>query len=79
MGFFVDDNFAGWGGLRPEGGDADLALVLHPDYWVTGRAICEEIVACAFGEMGFDSVTVLLPPTRSASFLPAPCGALPGS
>lgn len=63
--FFVDGEFAGWGGLQPEDGDADLALVLHPDYWGTGRAIYEEIVARAFGEMGFDSVTALLPPSRT--------------
>lgn len=29
----VDGQFAGWGGLQPEGGEADLVLVLHPDYW----------------------------------------------
>jgi [ribosomal protein S5]-alanine N-acetyltransferase len=63
--FYVDGEFAGWGGLQPEGGDADVGLVLHPDYWGTGRAIYEEIVARAFGEMGFDSVTALLPPTRA--------------
>src|SRR5215217_8630983 len=62
--FFVDGKFAGWGGLQPEEGDADVALVLHPDYWGTGRAIYEEIVARAFGGMGFDSVTALLPRSR---------------
>ena len=50
--------------MQPEEGDADVALVLHPDYWGTGRAIYEEIVARAFGEMGFDSVTASLPPSR---------------
>lgn len=63
--FFIDGAFAGWGGLQPEGGDADPALVLHPDYWGTGREIYEEIVARAFGEMDLDSVTALLPPTRT--------------
>lgn len=62
---FIDDKFAGWGGLQPEGDDADLVLVLLPDYWGKGRAIYEEIVARAFGEMGFGSVTALLPPTRT--------------
>src|SRR5215203_5910025 len=42
--FFVDGKFAGWGSLQPEDGDADVALVLNPDYWGTGRAIYEEIV-----------------------------------
>ncbi len=27
--FIVDGKFAGWGGLQPENGDADLGLVLH--------------------------------------------------
>ena len=63
--FFVHGAFAGWGGLQPEDGDANLALVLHPDYWGTGRAIYEEIVARALGEMGFGSVTALLPTTRT--------------
>lgn len=43
--FFIDGKFAGWGGLQPEDGDADVAVVLHPDYWGKGRAIYEEIRA----------------------------------
>ena len=31
--FLIDQKFAGWGGLQYEEGDADLALVLHPDFW----------------------------------------------
>jgi RimJ/RimL family protein N-acetyltransferase len=63
--FLVDGKFAGWGGLQYENGDADLGLVLHPDYWGAGKLIYEAIIARAFGEMGFESVTVLLPPTRT--------------
>lgn len=63
--FFIDDRFAGWGGLQPESGDADLALVLHPDYWGRGREIHDEIMRRAFGPMGFDSVTILLPLGRT--------------
>lgn len=63
--FFVDDKFAGWGGLQPEEGDADLGLVLHPNYWGTGKAIYDEVMRRAFGEMGFGSVTILLPPSRT--------------
>ena len=29
--FVIDGRFAGWGGLQPEEGEADLGLVLHPD------------------------------------------------
>jgi hypothetical protein len=63
--FVVDGRFAGWGGLQPEDGDADLALVLHPRHWGIGRHIYDEIIRRAFGEMGFASVTILFPPTRT--------------
>ena len=63
--FIVDGKFAGWGGLQPEEGDADLGLVLHPDYWGYGKVIYEEIIRRAFEEMGLESVTILFPPTRT--------------
>lgn len=63
--FVVDGKFAGWGGLQFESGDADLGLVLHPYYWGMGKSIYDEIIKRAFGEMGFKSVTILLPPTRT--------------
>ena len=50
---------------QPEEGDADLGLVLHPDYWGYGNIIYKEIIRRAFGEMGFKSVTILFPPTRT--------------
>jgi [ribosomal protein S5]-alanine N-acetyltransferase len=63
--FIVDGHFAGWGGLQPEGGDADLALVLSPRYWGLGGMLCQEILRRAFEEMNLPSVTVLLPPGRT--------------
>jgi hypothetical protein len=51
--------------LQPEDGEADLGLVLHPDYWGYGKAIYEEIIRRAFGEMGLESVIILFPPTRT--------------
>ena len=63
--FVVDGHFAGWGGLQPEGSDVDLALVLHPDYWGIGKKLYTKIIAEAFTKMGFCSITVLLPPTRT--------------
>jgi GNAT superfamily N-acetyltransferase len=65
--FVIDGEFAGWGGLQPEDGDADLALVLHPRFWGHGRAVYERVLDEAFGPLGFDSVTVLLPPTRGGA------------
>jgi hypothetical protein len=61
----IDDHFAGWGGLQYEDGDADLALVLHPSYWGTGKQIFDEIIRRAFLEMNLESITILLPPTRT--------------
>ena len=63
--FVVDGHFAGWGGLQPENGEADLGLVLHPKYWGIGRTIYKKIIDRAFGKMGFESITALLPPTRT--------------
>lgn len=63
--FIVGKRFAGWGGLQPENGEADLALVLHPDFWGLGKQLYTTIVSKAFGEMGLKSITVLFPPTRS--------------
>ena len=63
--FVIDGKFAGWGGLQPEAGEADLALVLHPDFWGYGKAIYDEIIRRAFGELGLDSVMILFPPSRT--------------
>jgi RimJ/RimL family protein N-acetyltransferase len=63
--FVVDGEFVGWGGLQPEGGEVDLGLVLHPKHWGLGKTLYTEIISLAFGKLGFKSVTVLLPPTRT--------------
>lgn len=63
--FIVDNQFAGWGGLQPENGEADLALVLHPDYWGIGKVLYKRIIHIAFEEMKFVSITVLFPSTRT--------------
>lgn len=63
--FVIDQHFAGWGGLQYEEGDADLALVLHPQFWGNGKAIYQEIVKRAFTSLGHDSLTILLPPSRT--------------
>ncbi|MCC5886785.1 MAG: GNAT family N-acetyltransferase [Gammaproteobacteria bacterium] len=63
-GILIDGCFAGWGGLQQERGDADLALVLSPDYWGSGRRIVQKILDIAFDEMGLESVTALLPSGR---------------
>lgn len=63
--FVLDGKFAGWGGVQPENGDADLGIVLHPQFWGMGKTIYDEIMKRAFGEMGFASVTILFPPTRT--------------
>ncbi|MEC7262810.1 MAG: GNAT family N-acetyltransferase, partial [Bacteroidota bacterium] len=61
--FYVDDAFVGWGGLQPESGEADLAMVLHPDHWGLGKSIYTKIIEQAFNEMGLNSITILLPQT----------------
>jgi [ribosomal protein S5]-alanine N-acetyltransferase len=63
--FLIDGKFAGWGGFQCEDGEPDLGLVLHPNYWGTGKLIYDEMIKRGFEEMGFESVTVLLPPSRT--------------
>ncbi|TAI48220.1 N-acetyltransferase [Flagellimonas allohymeniacidonis] len=63
--FVIDDQFAGWGGIQPEDGEADLALVLHPEYWGMGKVLYKEIIRRAFNELGVHSIQVLFPPTRT--------------
>ncbi len=60
----VDGQFAGWGGLQPEGDDADLALVLDPRHWGRGPSVVRRMLRWAFTQRGLPSVTALLPPSR---------------
>lgn len=62
--FLIRNEFAGWGGLQPEQGEADFALVLHPNYWGWGRKIFDKVREQAFNRMNIGSITVLLPPSR---------------
>jgi hypothetical protein len=63
-GILIDGVFAGWGGLQLEMGDADLALVLFSKYWGYGRIVYQKMIEIAFEEMGFESVTALIPSSR---------------
>lgn len=63
--FILGDELVGWGGLQPEGDDADVGLVLHRAHWGAGKVLYEKIVDQAFDELGFDSVIALLPPSRT--------------
>lgn len=60
----IGGEFAGWGGLQPEQGEADFALVLHPRFWGWGRRIFVRIRDDAFHRLGLTSITALLPPSR---------------
>ena len=62
--FVVDGEFAGWGGLQPEGDEVDLGLVLRPRHWGAGRLLHARILDFAFAELRAPSVIVLLPPSR---------------
>ncbi|MEO1393333.1 MAG: GNAT family N-acetyltransferase [Cyanobacteria bacterium J06634_5] len=63
--FVLDDQFIGWGGLQPEGDDVDVGLVLSQKYWGAGPALYRRILTYAFEELCVDSVTALLPPSRT--------------
>jgi len=61
----VDDEFAGWGGFQREAGDADLALVMFPEHWGMGPAICRRMIAIGFDELKLNRITALLPDSRT--------------
>ena len=63
--FVLDDEFIGWGGLQREGDDVDVGLILNPKYWGAGRTLYRRILAHAFEELCVNSVTALLPPSRT--------------
>ncbi|MEM7048499.1 MAG: GNAT family N-acetyltransferase [Acidobacteriota bacterium] len=62
--FVQHGELIGWGGLQPEGDDADVGLILRPQAWGVGRHLYGKIVKFAFEELELDSVIALLPPTR---------------
>jgi hypothetical protein len=62
MAVYIDGEFAGWGGLQNEGGDADLALVLRPKFWGWGAVVFAAIVEDAVARNPkLGSITVMLP------------------
>lgn len=63
--FVADGELVGWGGLQPEEGDVDLAIVLHPRHWTRGAEIFRRLTDEAFEKVGADSVIVLLPHSRT--------------
>lgn len=62
--FMINNTFAGWGGLQPEEGEADFALILHPNFWGYGLKIFNRIKKEAFEEKKLPYITALLPPER---------------
>jgi GNAT superfamily N-acetyltransferase len=60
----IDGHFAGWGGFQMEDGEADLALVLLPEYWGQGARLFRHFMSRR-SELGIGPVSILLPPSRS--------------
>lgn len=59
--------FVGWGGLQPEGGDADVGLILKRSAWGSGRDLLHRFLDFGFASLGLPSVIALLPPTRRSA------------
>lgn len=62
--FVIRGEFAGWGGLQPEGDDIDLGLVLRPKFWGWGPTLYARLAAAAFDDLRAVSIIILLPPSR---------------
>ncbi|MEM7417469.1 MAG: GNAT family N-acetyltransferase [Gemmatimonadota bacterium] len=56
--------FVGWGGLQPEGEDADVGLILKPSAWGAGKRLLTRFLDFGFESIELPSVIALLPPTR---------------
>lgn len=65
LAYLIDGNFIGWGGLQPEDGDVEIALVLLPKYWGLGTRITQEIIKFAFDTIKLKSVIILFPHSRA--------------
>ncbi len=60
----IDGAFAGWGGFQQEGREADLALVLLPEFWGSGPALVRDFMSRRLA-LGIGPVSILLPPSRT--------------
>lgn len=60
----IDGQFAGWGGFQKEDANVDFGLVLLPAFWGHGKALHDAILDKGWRELGFESITILLPPSR---------------
>ena len=63
--FFIDDRYAGWGGLQPDDGEAELALVLCPWAFGYGRMIAEKVIDWGFHKCSLSRILIYLPESRS--------------
>lgn len=63
--YFIDDKFMGWGGIQPDGDNFELALVLSSEHWGYGRHLYNDLIQEAFSGLHLESVTILLPPSRT--------------
>ena len=63
--FYMDNRYAGWGGLQPDDGEAELALVLCPWAFGYGRLIAAKVIDWGFQELGLERILIYLPESRS--------------
>jgi hypothetical protein len=61
----LDGDFAGWGGIEPDGAGASISLVLLPAFWGWGRRILDALLEEAFRRLGLPYVLVEFPPSRT--------------
>jgi RimJ/RimL family protein N-acetyltransferase len=61
----LDGDFAGWGGIEPDGDGASISLVLFLAFWGRGREILDVLLEEAFGRLGLPYVLVEFPPSRT--------------
>ncbi len=61
---FISNEFAGWGGLMPDDKESDLALVLLPKYWGSGKEVYKALMVDAYEKYPKTSIKIFLPNIR---------------
>lgn len=60
----IGGSFAGWGGLQPENGEPDFALVLLPEYWGMGKTVFRMLLHEIARNPEIPAITVHFPELR---------------
>ncbi|MBU6347580.1 MAG: GNAT family N-acetyltransferase [Actinomycetales bacterium] len=62
-----NSTFVGWAGLEPEGEDLSVGIVLHKEYWGSGKVILKQVFTKMGRKIKGKRVTVEFPKSRHSA------------